>query len=174
MATNPVEVRKAAPPAAGAPDVFRSFRSEMDRLFDRFAGDFRMPTLGRMFDALPAPSFTTSFSMPTPAIDVTESAEAFKLTAELPGMAEADIDLAVRDGMLTLKGEKKQESEHKEGDVHVSERAYGSFARSFTLPDSVDAEKISADFAKGVLTVTMPKKPGTTAGPKKIEVKPAG
>lgn len=172
MATNPVEVRKSAAQPAGAPDVFRSFRSEMDRLFDRFAGDFHMPSLGRLFEALPAPSLTISSSMPTPAIDVTESAEAFKLTAELPGMTEQDIDLAVRDGMLTLKGEKKQASERTDGDVHVSERSYGSFARSFALPDSVDVEKIGADFAKGVLTVTMPKKPGAASGPKKIEVKP--
>ncbi|MBS0644891.1 MAG: Hsp20/alpha crystallin family protein [Proteobacteria bacterium] len=174
MATTPVEVKKPTPPASGQPDVWHSLRSEMDRLFDRFATDLRMPALGRMFDALPTPSLTTSSSMPKPAIDVTENGEAFKLTAELPGMAENDIELVVRDGMLTLKGEKKQETEHNEGDTHVSERSYGSFARSFALPDSVDVEKIGADFAKGVLTVTMPKKAGTTSGSKKIEVKSAG
>ena len=109
-----------------------------------------------------------------PAIDVTEDAEAFKLTAELPGMTETEIDVAVSDNRLTLKGEKRQERDQQEKGRHVSERAYGMFERSFTLPDTVDADRIAAAFTNGVLTVTLPKKPNTQAAPKKIDVKAGG
>jgi HSP20 family protein len=74
---------------------------------------------------------------------------------------------------LTLKGEKKQESERKEKNYTLSERSYGSFLRSFYLPEGVDREKIDANFSKGVLTVTLPKTPAAAAEPKKIEVKDA-
>lgn len=111
--------------------------------------------------------------MPTPAIDVTEAADSYKLTTELPGLSEKDIEVAVTAGMLTLKGEKKQETEQKGKNSYLSERAYGTFGRSFALPDTVDAGKIAADFSKGVLTITLPKKPEARVEPKKIEVKAA-
>ena len=170
MGTAPVEVKKTPAPTQ-APDAWRSLRTEMDRLFDRFAGGFPFPALGRMFEGVPTPRFETAFSMPTPAVDITEDAAGYKVTAELPGMAETDIDVSVTDGTLTIKGEKKQETEKKEENFYLSERSYGSFQRSFALPDSVDADKIGAEFAKGVLTVTLPKKPEAKVEPKKIDVK---
>jgi HSP20 family protein len=106
-------------------------------------------------------------------MDISEEADAYKLSAELPGMNEKEIEVAVTDGTLTLTGEKKQETEQKDKDYYLSEREYGSFKRSFALPDSIDADKISADFAKGVLTITLPKKHAAKAAPKKVEVKAA-
>ncbi|HET8997989.1 MAG TPA: Hsp20/alpha crystallin family protein [Acetobacteraceae bacterium] len=171
MSTAPVEVKKTPAPAQ-TPDAWRSFRTEMDRLFDRFAGGFGFPSLSRMFDGGNG-GVETAFSVPSPAVDITEDDAAYKLSAELPGMAETEIEVSVVDDTLTIKGEKKQETEKQEKNYYLSERSYGSFQRSFALPDSVDAEKIGAEFAKGVLTVTLPKKPEAKVEAKKIEVKPA-
>ncbi len=171
MATTPVEVKKATPPAPAVPDVWRSLRTEMDHLFDRFASGLGMPSFSRLFDGPPAFRFESSLSMPAPAMDVTEDKDAYKLTAELPGMSEKDIEVSVTDSMLTLKGEKKQEKEQKDRNYYVSERAYGSFERGFSLPEGIDANKIAASFAKGVLTITLPKKPEAKVEPKKVEVK---
>jgi len=172
MATTPVEVRKTAP-APATPDAWRSFRTEMDRLMDRFAGGFGLPSLRRMFDLTPRFGIEPLVSLPTPAMDVTEDAEAYKVTAELPGMDEKEIEVALTDGTLTIKGEKKLEKEEKDKDYYLSERSYGSFRRSFALPEDIDPDKVAATFAKGVLTVSLPKTAVTKAEPKKVEVKAA-
>ena len=136
----------------------------MDRLFDRFTGGFGMMT----FPALRTePTFSISF----PAVDVTEDDTSFKLSAELPGMAENDIQVALSGDRLTIRGEKRQDKEEAKSGHHLTERSYGEFQRAFTLPDGVDGEKIAAAFANGILTVTVPKK--SQALPKKIEVKAA-
>jgi HSP20 family protein len=169
MAQPPVEVTKAAP--ARMPDVWQSFRGEMDRLFDRFAGGFGLPALRRMFDVEPAWHTESSFSFPAPSVDVTEDDKTYRITAELPGLEEKNIDVTVSGDMLTLKGEKSHEKEEKDKNRHVSERAYGSFQRSFALPDGVDRDKIAADLSKGVLTITLPKTAAAQKPQKKIEVK---
>ena len=174
MANTPVEVKKAA--LASAPDPWRSFRTEMDRLFDRFAGGWGMPSLRRMFEAEPAMRYESSFTMPSPAVDITEDDGAYKVTAELPGMNEKEIEVVVSGDMLTLKGEKREEKEQKEQkekNFYLSERSYGSFQRSFYVPEGVDRNKIAADFSKGVLTITMPKTVKAVEQQKKIEVKAA-
>jgi HSP20 family protein len=173
MATAPVEVKQAPPAQPRAADSWRSFRTEIDRLFDRFSSDLLWPSFPRLLDDRSLFGFRPSFAMPTPAMDVSEDFDAYKLSAELPGMNEKEIEVAVIDGMLTLTGEKKQEKEQNDKNYHLSEREYGSFKRSFTLPDGIDADKISADFAKGVLTITLPKKQEAKAPPKKVEVKAA-
>jgi HSP20 family protein len=167
MANTPVEVRKNAPAPPGAPDAWRSFRTEMDRLFDRFAGGWGMPSLRRVFDV------DQDFTVPSPAVDITEDDAGYKVTAELPGMSEKEIEVVVSDNVLTLKGEKRAEKEQKEKNYYLSERSYGSFQRSFMLPDGVDRDKIAADFAKGVLTISMPKTTKAKDSSKKIEVKAA-
>lgn len=172
MATTPVEVKKTAL-APTAPDAWRSLRGEMDRLFDRFASGFGMPAFGRMFDAEPAFRFEAPVGVPSPAMDITEDDTAYKLTAELPGMAEKEIEVALTDDMLTIKGEKKQEQEKQDRNTYLSERSYGLFQRSFALPGGVDRNAITADFAKGVLTVVLPKTAQAQADAKKIEVKAA-
>lgn len=171
MATTPVEVQRQAPAAVPSRDAWQSMRTEMDRLFDRFG--FGMPAFRRMFDMEPAFRTELTAVVPNPAIDIVEDDKVYKLTAELPGMTEADIEVVLNGDMLTLRGEKKQESEHKGKNYTQSERSYGAFERGFWLPDGVDREKIDAAFAKGVLTVTLPKTATTAAQTKKIDVKAA-
>jgi len=173
MAATPVEVKKTAPVPAKVADPLRSLRAEMDRLFDRFASGWGFPSLGRMFDIEPAFRYESTFTMPSPAVDITEDDAAFKMTAELPGMNEKEIEVVCSGDTLTLKGEKRQETEQKEENFYLSERAYGSFQRSFFVPEGVDRDKISAEFAKGVLTITMPKTAKAMQEQKKIEVKAA-
>ena len=108
-----------------------------------------------------------------PAVNVVESAKAYEITAELPGMDEKNIEVKVTDGTLTIKGEKLEEKEEKETDYYLSERRFGSFERSFDVPESVDLSKIEATFKKGVLTVALPKKAEAQKPEKKIEVKAA-
>ena len=169
MADVPVEVKKAMPARTNVPDVWHSFRSEMDRMFDRFGGGFGFPSLRRMFDIEPA--WRSSFSFSMPAIDMSEDDKAYKISAELPGIDAKDIDVSLSGDMLVLKGEKRQEKEEKNKNYHFSERAYGSFQRAFDLPASVDRNKVAADFSKGVLTITLPKTAESQKPQKKIEVK---
>src|SRR5208337_1684360 len=173
MADVPVEVKKAAPAQTNVPDVWQSFRSEMDRLFERFSGGFGFPSLRRMFETEPAWRSAGSFSMTVPPIDMTEDEKAYKISAELPGLEAKDIDVAVSGDMLVLKGEKRQEKEEKDKNYYFSERSYGSFQRAFELPASVERDKVAADFQKGVLTITLPKTAEAQKPQKKIEVKSA-
>src|SRR6266702_3117032 len=154
MAEVPVEVKKSSPAQTNVPDVWQSFRGEMDRLFDRFGTGFGFPSLRRMFDIEPA--WRSSFSFSTPAIDMSEDEKAYKISAELPGMEARDIDVSVSGDMLVLKGEKRQQKKDK--NYHFSERAYGSFQRAFELPGSVDRNKVTAEFSKGLLTIMLPKR----------------
>jgi HSP20 family protein len=143
-------------------DPFTAIRSEVDRIFDSFMrpGWYR-------------PLFRESAQQMMPSVDVREEDSEIVFEAELPGMSEKDIDVSVRDGVLTLKGEKKFEREDQKANYRVSERSYGMFERSFQLPEAVDTEGITAKFEKGVLTVRVPKKPEADKGQKKIEVKAA-
>jgi len=170
MADTPVEVKKAPAPApahSAVPDVWESFRTEMDRLFDRFG----FPSFRRVFDVEPMWRPETSFGITAPAVDVSEDDKAYKISAELPGMSEKDIDVSVTGDVLVLKGEKRQEREEKEKNRYLAERSYGAFQRSFSIPDGVDRDKINAEFAKGVLTLTLPKTSDAQKQQKKIEVK---
>jgi HSP20 family protein len=101
-----------------------------------------------------------------PAVDVFEKDDKFIVKAELPGMKEEDIDVSVVGDRLSIKGEKKTETEVKEQDYYRSERSYGSFYRSIPLPSSVEADKIEASFENGVLEVALPK--SAKVKPKKI------
>jgi HSP20 family protein len=174
MAAAPVEVKKTTPSTVPArtPDVLRSLRTDMDRLFDRFSASFGLPTFSRMFEG-PSMAFESSFTLPAPAMDIAEDAAGYKITAELPGMTEKDVEVTLSGETLTVKGEKKQETEKKDANYHLSERSWGTFQRSFVLPEGVDPEKIVADFAKGVLTLTLPKKPQAVQQARKIDVKAA-
>ena len=165
MATTPVEVKKTAPPRTAMPDIWQSFRTDMDRLFDRFGGSFGLPSLPRLFDLEPTNSYAA------PAVDVTESDGAFSITAELPGLDEKDIDVSVSGDLLAIKGEKREEKEEKNKNYYLSERSYGQFQRSFSLPSGIDRDKINAEFSKGVLTITLPKSAEAQKQQKKIEVK---
>ncbi len=104
----------------------------------------------------------------TPSVDILEKDGNLILRAELPGIDEKAIELKLDGNVLTLRGEKKLEKDEKKGSYHRVESFYGSFSRSFSLPETVDREKIKADFKNGVLTVTIPLKPETK--PREIPV----
>jgi len=173
MAEVSVDVKKAMPSRTAVPDVWQPFRSEFDRLFDRLSGSFGIPSLRRMFDLEPAWRWDTSLNFTAPAVDVSEDDKSYKITAELPGLDEKNIDVTVSGDTLVLKGEKREEKEEKEKNRYMSERSYGAFQRAFSLPEGVDRDKIAANFAKGILTVTLPKTTEAQKQQKKIEVKSA-
>lgn len=109
-----------------------------------------------------------------PAIDVKETETGLTVTAELPGMSEQDVELSVDDDLLTIKGEKKSESTKDEKGWHVQERSYGAFVRSLQLPFTPKPDEVKAEFAKGVLTVTVPKPPEAAKPASRIEIKSGG
>jgi HSP20 family protein len=108
-----------------------------------------------------------------PAVDVAESEKAYEITAETPGMAEKTIEVKITRGNLTIKGQKQEEIEEKKKDYYLQERKFGSFERSFSIPEGVDTDKIEASFKNGVLRVTLPKKLEAQKAVKNIEVKAA-
>jgi HSP20 family protein len=163
------DAAKAAPPAAAGDWPRDSLRREVDRLFDDFdRGFWRLPFGRSMFEIAP---FRRMATAKTPAVDVTETDAGYEIAAELPGMDEKNIDVNVVDDLLTIKGEKREEKEEKKKDYYLSERRYGSFERSFRLPDGVDADKIEASFKNGLLSVKLPKTPEAQKKEKKIAVR---
>jgi HSP20 family protein len=151
---------------------FESLRQEIDRLFDDFGGGLWQPFRRSLVPT--APLFRRQLTWPTmPAVDVVESEKAYEITAELPGMDEKNIEVKVADGVLTIKGEKQEEKEQKEKDYYLHERSFGSFERSFEVPETVETGKIEASFKRGLLTLTLPKKAEAQKPAKKIEVKAA-
>jgi HSP20 family protein len=117
--------------------------------------------------AVDAPDLATSAWVPP--TDIFEDAEGIKIVTELPGLAPADVKLTIENSTLTIRGEKKQIAEEKTTRVHRYERSYGAFERSFTLPTTVDTEKVQARFEHGVLTVALPT--AERAKPREIEVR---
>ena len=130
------------------PYLHRSETPVAKRWFEEFFNDF--PFDGSLLD--------TRESW-IPSVDILEKDGTLILRAELPGMTEKDIDLKLEGNTLILKGERKMDNEDKKSNYHRVESFYGSFTRSFMLPDTVDFEKIKADYKNGVLTVTFPLKP---------------
>ena len=164
----PVKTDKETTPA-WAP--FDSLRREIDRLFDDFSPfDWRLPSARSMF-GFETPRLSRVAWQAAPAMDVAEKDKEYEITAELPGMDEKNVEIKLSNRTLTIKGEKKDEKEEREKDYYLSERRYGSFQRSFQVPDGVDAEKIEANFAKGVLTVRLPKTAEAQKSEKTIAVK---
>jgi HSP20 family protein len=165
--------REKAPPTSALQmwQPFESLRQEMDRVFDNFGRGFWQP-FGRSLFAT-EPLFRREVTWATPAVDVVESEKAYEITAELPGMDEKNVEVKVANGTLTIKGEKQEEKEEKKKDYYLRERNFGSFERSFSVPEGVDADKIEASFKKGILTLTLPKRPEAQKPAKKIEVKAA-
>ncbi len=147
-------------------------RSEIDRLFDDVQrGTLWSPFGRRWFDFAPLRRTAATFSLNVPSVDVVEKDKEYQITAEMPGMDEKAIEVSVSDDMLTIKGEKKEESEEKRKDYHLAERRYGAFRRSFQLPAGTDAGKIEANFRNGVLTLTLPKTQEAQAKTRKIAIK---
>jgi len=139
-------------------DPFRGFRTQLDTLFEDWFGRTMGGTLA-------------------PRIDVSETGTELRLTVELPGVEEKDVDVSLSGNQLTIKGEKKSEQEDKKDEdgrvFHRVERSYGAFQRTMTVPFDVDPDKVSAQFRDGVLTITLPKPAETAAKTesRKIEIK---
>jgi HSP20 family protein len=103
-----------------------------------------------------------------PAVDIYEDESQLVLTAEIPGLSEKDVEIKIEDNVLSIQGERKLEKETREENYHRIERAYGSFYRSFTLPNYVDEDKIRAEHENGVVKITMPKK--AELKPRKVKI----
>jgi HSP20 family protein len=135
-----------------------TIQSEMNRLFNT------------LFDA-PAPANGTARRW-IPAMDLVETADAFVLRADLPGLTEKDVNIEFEDNVLTISGERKSEHEEKKEGYYRVERSYGSFSRSLTLPEGVDPDAVKADFDRGVLEVRVPKP--EERKPRKVAISVAG
>jgi len=168
----PVKTGEADPTAIEqAVGPITSLRERVDHLFDEFQGGW---PFGKMQHRA-AHSIGVPFDwvFQSPAVDFVDREKDIQLKAELPGMDEKDIEVQLTDRMLSISGEKKEEREEgeEEGNYYLSERRYGSFKRSLSIPEGVDPDKVEASFNKGVLTVTLPKTPEAQKKAKKIEVK---
>jgi HSP20 family protein len=168
-----VKTEKPSPLSVQTWHPFENLRREIDRLFDDFGvGSWQLPFRGSMFDAVPF--WRREVTWPAaPVVDFIDTEKAYELTAELPGIDEKDIEVKLANGILSIKGEKQEEKEEKKKDYYLRERNFGLFERSFQVPDGVDTDKIEASFKKGVLTVTLAKKPEAQTAAKKIDVKVA-
>jgi HSP20 family protein len=158
-----IEVSKAGP--ASVPrsrDVFDNLRDEMNRVFERFEGGW--PNWPSMFGR------RTGGGAVVPTFDVCDEGKAITIEAELPGVAEKDVTVTLADGVLTVRGEKKQEREEKKDNYYLAERSFGSFERSLRLPSTIDEGKVEARFDKGVLKVTAPKRPEAVKAERRIEI----
>jgi HSP20 family protein len=140
---------------------FGSLQREIERVFDQF----RDPFAGSARDM-----FAFSQDRLMPALDIAENADAIEITAELPGVKEADIDVSVNDGVLVLKAEKSENIDETKKDYRLVERRYGSFRRSIPLGFDPDTAKVQAKFKNGVLTLNIQKPAEAVAKSKKIEI----
>jgi HSP20 family protein len=156
----------------GFPTLHRELTQWMeqwDRVFDRFFG----PSMSLS----PWRNMTAGWGGQAnwmPAVNISESEKEYRVTAELPGMNEKDIELTLSPEALILKGEKKDEYEDKGSNYYRMERSFGSFHRSIPLPEGVNTEQVDANFHNGVLTVTLPKLPDHQRGGRKISIKTEG
>ena len=151
--------RKRDLPATRAESPLDPIRMEIDRIFDRVSRGW-----GGVWDE---PFFGTEGW--APSVDISESEKDVTIKAELPGVDPNELNVSISGDLLTLSGEKKESRETKEKSVHRSECYIGTFQRSIRLPVSVDPEKVSAEYANGVLTVTFKK--SNVEKPKRIAVK---
>jgi HSP20 family protein len=155
-----MDIKKIVPwkrdKAVAERDPFAVLRRQMNSLFDDFFSDSGVAAL-------------EGFS---PQVDIIDNGKEIRVTAELPGLDEKDIEVSLSSDAVTIKGEKKEEKEEKGEDRYRMERSYGAFRRSFALPCAVNPDKATAAFKKGVLTVTLPKTADAAAS-KKIAIKAA-
>ncbi len=138
---------------------------ELEQMEKRLSTMFGRPSVASNGDQKEA----ISVAAWSPLVDISEDDKEYVVKAEIPEMKKEDIKINVKDDMLTVSGERKYEKEEKDTKYHRVERAYGSFMRSFTLPDDADASKVSAEYKDGVLNVHLPK--SEKAKPKTTEVK---
>ena len=154
--------RRNLPTRQEEADPFRDFQRQMNRLFDDFFGETPLAERGREPEWAPAAFL--------PRVDVSETDAEVKVSAELPGMDEKDVSVELQDDVLVLRGEKKREQEEKGKNWYRREQSYGAFRRAIELPAGVDAGQAKAQFKKGVLTFTAPKRAEEQAQRKAIPI----
>ncbi len=157
--------RGSVPAQRQEANPFLDLHREMTRLFDDFFGDFegalktpgwglaRRPVVGEL-----------------PQLDIAETENEVTVTADLPGLTEKDVEVALDEDVLTIKGQRSEEKEEKRRNYHVMERSYGEFHRVVPLPSGVDPDKAAAVFKNGVLKLTLPKKLEAKTNAKKIAI----
>lgn len=156
-----IEVKKGERAASPFPPSMLGLRHEIDRAFERFFDNGWLSGFRAPWGGLGELSVDS---------DIVETNGGYELSLEVPGMEEKDIDVSVSDDTITIKGEKRESTEKKEKDYHLTERRYGSFQRVFTLPRGVDTAAIQAKLAKGVLEVNMPKTKEAQTKKRKVDV----
>jgi HSP20 family protein len=156
-----------APAATRARSPVASLRGEIDRLFDEFS----FPFGGSLFEPSRLWRSRLHTADLSPEADIVEKDKEFQLTVELAGIDPGNVAVSVADNVLTVKGEKKEEKVESRKGYHLSERRYGMFERSFDLPASVDQAGIDASFAKGVLSIRLPKTTEAQKQARQIEVR---
>jgi HSP20 family protein len=134
-------------------------QNEMNRLFNSF---FDTPTTAN----------GTTFRRWIPAMDLVETDSAFVLKADLPGLSESDVNIELEENVLTISGERKSEHQDRKAGYYRVERSYGSFRRTLTLPEGVEADSVKATFTNGVLEVTVPKP--VQQAPRKVQISVGG
>jgi HSP20 family protein len=148
----------------------QSLQREINQVFDQFDHGWR-PFQRSIFDLEPLSHREAMWS--SPAVDIVDTENSYKITAEVPGMDPENLEVKLVNDRLVIKGEKKESKEERHGDTELSERRYGSFERTFSVPEGVDNSKIEATLKTGVLTVLLPKSAEAQKPAKKIEVKAA-
>ena len=147
------------------------FGSDMPRIFDEFSrGMDAWPLYRHALDWEPLHRIEKATGVMSPDIDGTETDTEIRITAELPGMAQADVGVELIGDRLTLRGVKRQVRDEKEQNLHICERRYGAFSRTIRVPETVDMAKVTAEMKDGVLTVVLPKTAGAKAASRKIAI----
>jgi HSP20 family protein len=160
-------------PAYGTSHPLDQLRTEIDRLLSDFLrGYWHVPFRRSAVDVEPIWRGEITLGA-TPAVDIVDKDDCYKLTAELPGVDEKQVEIRFSNGTLTIEGKKDEAPEDARQDHFVSERHYGDFHRTFRVPDGVDADKIEASFKNGVLSVKLPKTAEARRKQKKVEIKSA-
>lgn len=137
---------------------FLTLRDEFDRLFDEASTLFRLPWIRRSpLDPEPVFRLGGDAGVMIPPADIEETEGEYRVVLDVPGMDETNVEVGVQDDVLSIRAEKREETEEKDKNRYVSERRYGVCARSFRLPANVDRERIAAAMKNGVLTITLPK-----------------
>jgi HSP20 family protein len=160
----PVPTEKSSPGLPQERHPLEGLFREIDRLFEDFGDGVFQDSL---FDVSPFRGGQSVFSA-MPVVDVRETDKTYEITAQLPGMDEKNVEVKVADGVLSIRGEKRNEKREENKDYYMHERSFGSFQRAFPIPDDVDANKIEATFKNGALSVTLPKGPASHEATKRI------
>jgi len=143
--------------------MLENVKKEMDEWFEEHFGKGEALVKGESI-------FSDKGLLKMPAVDIQEKDDKYVVHAELPGVKKDEIQVEYRDGLLTIKGEKKFEHEEKKKDFHRIERSYGSFHRSFQIPEEINEDEIKGEYKNGVLELTLPMKEPEKRKAKKIEI----